>query len=81
MSIKFSVEEKRKLLPLVQRYFARERDEEMGILAAEIFLDFVAAEIGPFIYNKALTEARRVFSDTNAELEFKLYELEMPAPK
>ena len=81
MSIKFSADEKRKLIPLVQRYFAREKDEEMGILAAEIFLDFVACEIGPFIYNRAIAEARRVFSDNTAELEFKLYELEIPLPK
>lgn len=81
MPVKFSVEEKMKLIPRIQQYFARERDEEMGILAAEIFLDFVAAEIGPFIYNQALANARRVLTDNAAELEFKLYELEQPLPK
>ena len=81
MTIKFSRDEKKILLLLIQRYFAEERGEEIGDLAAEFFLDFVTAEIGPFIYNQAINDARKSLNETMSDLEYRLYELEKPTPK
>ena len=81
MTIKFSKDEKKILIPLIQQYFEEERGEDIGNLAAEFFLDFVAAEIGPFIYNHAISDARKSLNEYMSELEYRLYELEKSTPK
>lgn len=81
MKIEFSADEKRKLSPGIQRYFQEEWDEEIGLLATDVFLDFVTAEIGPAIYNRALNDARTAIADSAAELEYRLYEMERLLPK
>ena len=81
MTIKFSVDEKKRIIPLIQRYFEEERGEKPGNLAAEFLLDFFVAEIGPFIYNRAIRDALNALKDNAAELEYRFYELEKPIPK
>ena len=81
MTITFSVDEKKRLIPLIQRYFEEERDEEIGNLAAEFLLDFFVAEVGPFIYNRAIHDALNALKDNAAELEYRFYELEKAIPK
>lgn len=79
--INLSEAEKQRIIPLIQHYFEEERGEQIGMLAAEFLLDFFMAEIGPFIYNKAITDARTILKDKIAEFEYRLYELERPLPK
>ena len=81
MKVSFSKEEKRILIPLIQQYFLDHRDEEIGILASELCLDFIASDIGPFIYNNALKDARKALEESTSELDYRLYELEKPLPK
>lgn len=81
MALTFSEEERKQLIPLVQKYFQTERGEDMGLLAAELFLDFLARDIGPVIYNKALFDAQRAVRDNQEELAYRLYELEQPIAK
>lgn len=42
----------------IRAYFERERDEELGELAAGFILDFVAEELGPIFYNAAIGDAQ-----------------------
>lgn len=51
-------EEKTALLKEIQYYFAEEKEEEIGIIAAENLLDFFIDHLGRKIYNKALDDAR-----------------------
>lgn len=55
-------EEKKKFINEIQQYFYEERDEEIGIIAAEKVLNFFLDNLGNVIYNKALDESRIWFS-------------------
>lgn len=81
MTIKLSAAEKQKIIPLVQDYFAKERDGEIGNLAAEFLLDFFIEEIGAIIYNHAIDDVRKYLKLRMEDLEYGLYELEKPISK
>lgn len=80
MLISFNIpkEEKKQLVQSVQAYFEEERSETIGDLAAEQFIDFMLKELGPFIYNKAITDARLLVSEKFNQMEDELYTLEKP---
>ncbi|RKD33916.1 DUF2164 domain-containing protein [Thermohalobacter berrensis] len=69
MRINFSKEEKNKLLKEIQDFFYEERDEEIGIIAAEKILDFYIENLGTIIYNKALDDARVWFNKRLEDIE------------
>lgn len=56
MEIEFNKEVRVVLLEELQRYYWKERDEELSNLGAELLLDFIINEIGPYIYNKAVED-------------------------
>lgn len=78
ISIKLPKEEKRILIQSVQAYFDEERSETIGDLAAEQFIDFMMKELGPYIYNKAVSDARLLVNEKFSQLEDELYSLEKP---
>jgi uncharacterized protein (DUF2164 family) len=41
-------------------YFQTERNEEIGVIAAEAVLDFFLEEVGKTIYNKGVKDARSI---------------------
>ena len=49
--------EKKKAVHEIQAYFLKEKDEEIGNLAAEFLLDFFLEKVGPLIYNQAIEDA------------------------
>ena len=57
----------------LQAYFAEERDEEIGDLAAKLLYDFVAKELGPLFYNRGLYAAglivRRAADGIEADID------------
>lgn len=71
-TIDFSKELKKQMINDIKKYFLEERDEEIGDLAARLFLDFIMKKIGPVFYNQAIQDAH-VF--INEKLE-DLYTLE-----
>ena len=46
----------------IRAYFERERDEELGELAAGFILDFVVEELAPLFYNAALADAQALLA-------------------
>ncbi len=72
----FSKEKKAELCERVQNYFLCERDEEIGDLQASLILDFFIDEIGPQIYNQALSDSRSWFRDRMENLEADYHTLE-----
>ncbi|WP_077624313.1 DUF2164 domain-containing protein [Sediminibacillus massiliensis] len=44
-------ERKEEMIGKIKEYFEKERDEELGELAAGLFLDFITEELGPVFYN------------------------------
>jgi len=57
----------------IRAYFERERDEELGELAAGFILDFIVEELAPLFYNAGLADAQallaRHIDSLDADLE------------
>jgi uncharacterized protein (DUF2164 family) len=62
----------------VKAYFEEERSETIGDLGAEQFIDFMIKELGPYIYNKAVADARALINEKMTQIEDELYTLEKP---
>ena len=62
-------EEKQLLMTRIQTFFQQERDENIGLIAAEEVLDFFIEQLGPVIYNKSLEETKRWFAAKMEDLE------------
>ncbi len=58
--IKFSREEITAIAGKLRPYFRDEFDVDLRDLPAEMLIDFLAREIGPFFYNRALYDAQAV---------------------
>ncbi|WP_233523046.1 DUF2164 domain-containing protein [Peribacillus saganii] len=78
MYIKFPRDHKEHIVRSIQEYFYRQNGEEIGELAAEEFLDFAIKEIGPFIYNGAVKDAKSIIDEKMMNLEEDLSSLERP---
>ena len=57
MEIELKKETREVLIENLKRYFWKERDEEITNLGAELMLDFIINDIGPYIYNKAIEDS------------------------
>lgn len=55
-----SKERRKDAIKKIVDYFTAERDEELGVIAAEEILDFFLQTIGGDIYNKALDDMRPI---------------------
>ncbi|MFS1512085.1 DUF2164 domain-containing protein [Chengkuizengella sp. SCS-71B] len=73
---KLPKEQKDQMIANIQHYFSIERSEEIGNLAAENFLDFIMKELGPYIYNQAISDARMLINEKMVHIEDDLYSLE-----
>lgn len=69
-----SQEARERCVQEITSYFLDERDEEIGLIAAEDMLDFILQSIGPEIYNKAVEDSKGVLA---AQLESMVVEMEL----
>lgn len=76
MTIEISEETKKRLLESIKQYFVENMDEEIGDLKALLFLEFCLKEIGPSIYNRAISDAQSYMRDKMSDLEGSCYEPE-----
>ncbi len=76
--IKMSREEKTKIISRIKNFFDEERSEIIGDLAAEQLLDFLTGELAPYIYNRAIFDARQRINERFAQIDEDLYTLERP---
>ncbi len=75
---KISREHKSLLIPKLQSYFEMERSEIIGELAAGNLLDFMIKQLGPIIYNQAISDARIVVMQQMERIEDEMDVLEQP---
>ncbi len=61
--------ERRQLVDQIQEFFYEERDEEIGIIAAEEVLEFFLNNLGALFYNKGLDDARSFFNRKMGDLD------------
>ncbi|MCY9514669.1 DUF2164 domain-containing protein [Paenibacillus apiarius] len=76
--IKLPREQKKQLTEQMKRYFEHERGEAMGDIAAEQTVDDMMALLGPYMYNQALEDARKLITERMMNLEDDLYALHRP---
>ncbi|SFE37525.1 DUF2164 domain-containing protein [Fictibacillus sp. FJAT-27399] len=76
MLINWKQEHKDQAIRDIQQFFYDERGEEIGIIAAENFLDFFAKQIGSHFYNQGVRDSQNVVRDRLAAVEDDLYALE-----
>ena len=50
-------QQKDELTGLIQDYFTKEREEDIGNLAAMLILDFFVEELAPVFYNKGVEDS------------------------
>ncbi|MFF2319907.1 DUF2164 domain-containing protein [Agrobacterium sp. NPDC058088] len=66
-------QEKADLAVRIRAYLARETEAEIGLLQAEIFVDFLAEEMGYVFYNQGLKDAHtailRRLDDAAADID------------
>ncbi len=73
-----SDESRQKFLNEIIAFFDSERDEKIGIIAAEQILDFFVENLGDQIYKKAIGETKSLLKEKMDELEV---DLDLLAPK
>jgi len=76
MPIKLEKETEKYLLGSIKRFFSENMDDEIGDLKAMRILDFCMREIGPSIYNQAITDAQSYFQAKASDLSGSRYEAE-----
>ena len=76
MAITLPPDTTKELEASIKRYFAEHLDEDIGDLKARMLLDFCLKEIGPSVYNLAVSDARTYVQDRLADLEGSVYEKE-----
>ncbi len=67
-----SKEKKRAIIESIITFFKEERDEEIGIIAAENILDFILQNAGNEIYNKGVEDSRNLLKSRFENLELEL---------
>lgn len=60
----------------IQRYFAEEREEEIGELAANNILEFITKNLGSYYYNQGVRDSRNIAVQRSQLLEEDLFALE-----
>jgi uncharacterized protein (DUF2164 family) len=73
--IKISEAQKKKLNEEIKAFYLDERGEEIGIIEQMQLLDLFEQKLAPVIYNKALDDAKRWYSQMMDNLESDFYAL------
>lgn len=73
MEMTLSKEVKQSLIASIQRYMAENLETEIGELQSSLFLQFCLEEIGPAIYNQAISDAQRYIQERAQDLENSCY--------
>ncbi len=76
MAISLEPDTKKQAVASIRRYFAEQWDQDVGDLKAGLVLDYFLVEIGPCIYNRAISDAQAYLRDRVADLEGTCYEKE-----
>ena len=76
MAISLSKETRQALIDSLKCFFDEQFEQEIGDLKASLLLDFCLKEIGPIIYNRAVTDAQTYMRDKLADLDNSCFETE-----
>ena len=74
MSIDIPKEARQEAIASIERYFRENMEEKIGNIAAGALLGFFLEELGPLVYNKAVSDVQERLQARVAELDFEVHE-------
>jgi len=74
MTIEISKEAKKLAIASIERYFQENMDEKIGNIAASALLGFFLDEVGPTIYNQAVTDVQERLQTRVMEIDVEVHE-------
>jgi uncharacterized protein (DUF2164 family) len=74
MPIELPKDARKEAIASIERWFAENRDEKIGNIAAGGLLNFLVEEIGPSIYNQAVADVQERLQMRVAELDIEVHE-------
>lgn len=74
MAIELNREERNQAVASIERYFADELDQRIGNIAAGALLGFFLEEIGPLVYNQAVSQVQERLLQRIQELDVEFNE-------
>lgn len=78
-AVELSKDDKAQLVARIQHFFDRELDQPVGIIKAELVMEFFAREIGAAYYKKGLQDAHAAFAKRAEDVADDIYGLERAA--
>jgi len=66
--IKLTKEKREDMISEIKYYFLKEKDEELGDLAAGMLLDFIIEKLAPEFYNQGISDSQKYMYDRVEEL-------------
>ena len=76
MTIDISKEARKEAIASIERYFTENMEDKIGNIAAGALLGFILEEIGPVIYNKAVTDVQERLQSRIMEVDIEIHEAE-----
>ena len=67
-TLKVTKERRDEMISQIKDYFLKERDEEIGDLAAGLILDFILEKLAPEFYNQGVYDAHQYIKDAAEDL-------------
>jgi uncharacterized protein (DUF2164 family) len=74
VAIELNKDARAEAIKSIERYFKENMDEPIGNIAAGGLLSFFVEEIGPVIYNQAVTDVQERLQTRIAELDLEVHE-------
>ncbi|WIY59719.1 DUF2164 domain-containing protein [Bacillus arachidis] len=76
MNVKIPNEKKEELVEHIQQFFEEEDLDTIGRFQAERLIEEMIKLLGPYVYNQAIGDARKLVTDKLSNIEEDLYVLE-----
>ncbi len=76
MTITLSEESHKRALDSIITYFDEQLEQEIGVLQAQLLLDFFLEELAPSVYNKAVYDAQTFIHGQVADIDTTCFEPE-----
>jgi uncharacterized protein (DUF2164 family) len=76
MPIELNREARSQAVASIERYFSEELDQRIGNIGAGALLSFFLEEIGPLVYNQAVTQVQERLQERIQELDIEFNEEE-----
>ncbi len=67
-SIKVTKERRNDMVSEIKGYFSKEKEEEIGDLAAGLMLDFILEKLAPEFYNQGVYDSYKYMKDAAEDL-------------